>query len=54
MSNSLATTPADFTIDSAKLLDLDFELKLEQFISDASDCNVYEASNGLWKSSSEE
>jgi hypothetical protein len=44
-------TTAEFTIDSAKLRDKDFQLKLEKFISEASDSSVYVASDGLWKSS---
>jgi hypothetical protein len=43
-------TTAEFTIDSAKLRDKDFQLKLEKFISDASDSSVYVAANGEWKS----
>lgn len=46
-------TTAEFTIDSAKLRDKDFQLKLEKFISEASDSSVYVASDGLWKSSDE-
>jgi hypothetical protein len=46
-------TTAEFTIDSAKLRDKDFQLKLEKFISEASDSSVYVASDGLWKSSNE-
>jgi hypothetical protein len=46
-------TTAEFTIDSAKLRDKDFQLKLEKFISEASDSKVYVASDGLWKSSDE-
>ena len=42
-------TTAEFTIDSAKLRDKDFQLKLEKFISEASDSEVYVASNGEWK-----
>jgi hypothetical protein len=42
-------TTAEFTIDSAKLRDKDFQLKLEKFISEASDSDVYVASNGEWK-----
>ena len=48
-SDSAART--DFSIDSATLHDQDFQLKLEKFVSEATDINVYEASNGLWKSS---
>ena len=44
-------TTAEFTIESAKLRDKDFQLKLEKFISEASDSSVYVASDGLWKSS---
>ncbi len=44
-------TTAEFTIDSEKLRDKDFQLKLEKFISEASDSTVYVASDGLWKSS---
>ena len=44
------STTAEFTIDSAKLRDKDFQLKLEKFISEASDSSVYVASDGLWKS----
>jgi hypothetical protein len=44
-------TTAEFTIDSEKLRDKDFQLKLEKFISEASDSSVYVASDGLWKSS---
>ena len=46
-------TTAEFTIDSEKLRDKDFQLKLEKFISEASDSTVYVASDGLWKSSNE-
>ena len=46
-------TTAEFTIESAKLHDKDFQLKLEKFISEASDSTVYVASDGLWKSSKE-
>jgi hypothetical protein len=41
-------TTAEFTIDSAKLHDKDFQLKLEKFIADASDSKVYVAANGEW------
>ena len=41
-------TTAEFTIDSAKLRDKDFQLKLEKFISEASDSSVYVASDGQW------
>lgn len=53
MSTSATKAQIDFTIDSAKLLDKDFQFKLEKFVSEASDSNAYEASNGLWKSSDE-
>ena len=43
------STTAEFTIDSAKLHDKDFQLKLEKFIAEASDSNVYVAANGEWK-----
>ena len=43
------STTAEFTIESAKLRDRDFQLKLEKFIAEASDNNVYVASNGEWK-----
>ena len=46
-------TTAEFTIDSEKLRDKDFQLKLEKFISEASDSTVYVASDGLWKSSND-
>jgi hypothetical protein len=42
-------TTAEFTIESAKLHDRDFQLKLEKFIAEASDSNVYVAANGEWK-----
>jgi len=42
-------TTAEFSIDSAKLRDKDFQLKLEKFIAEASDNNVYVAANGEWK-----
>ena len=41
-------TTAEFTIDSAKLRDKDFQLKLERFIAEASDSDVYVAANGQW------
>jgi hypothetical protein len=41
-------TTAEFTIDSAKLHDKDFQRKLEKFIADASDSDVYVAANGQW------
>ena len=44
------STTAEFTIESAKLHDRDFQLKLEKFIAEASDSSVYVASDGLWKS----
>jgi hypothetical protein len=47
-------TTAEFTIDSAKLRDKDFQLKLEKFISEASDSEVYVASNGEWKPASDD
>ena len=43
------STTAEFTIESAKLHDRDFQLKLEKFIAEASDSNVYVAANGEWK-----
>ena len=43
------STTAEFSIDSAKLHDRDFQLKLEKFIAEASDSNVYVAANGEWK-----
>ena len=46
-------TTAEFSIDSAKLRDKDFQLKLEKFIAEASDSGVYVASDGLWKSNDE-
>ena len=42
-------TTAEFTIDNTKLRDPDFRRKLEQFINDASDSDVYVAANGEWK-----
>ena len=42
-------TTAEFTIESAKLRDKDFQLRLEKFIADASDSSVYVAANGEWK-----
>jgi len=42
-------TTAEFTIESKKLLDRDFQLKLEKFIAEASDSKVYVAANGEWK-----
>jgi hypothetical protein len=42
------STTAEFTIDSAKLRDKDFQRKLEKFIADASDSKVYVAANGEW------
>ncbi len=42
-------TTAEFTIESAKLQDRDFQLKLEKFIAEASDSKVYVAANGEWK-----
>ncbi len=42
-------TTAEFTIDSGKLLDRDFQLKLEKFIAEASDSKVYVAASGEWK-----
>jgi hypothetical protein len=42
-------TTAEFSIDSAKLQDRDFQLKLEKFIAEASDSKVYVAANGEWK-----
>jgi hypothetical protein len=42
-------TTAEFAIDSAKLQDRDFQLKLEKFIAEASDSKVYVAANGEWK-----
>jgi hypothetical protein len=47
-------TTAEFPIDSAKLRDKDFQLKLEKFISEASDSEVYVASNGEWKPASDD
>lgn len=47
-------TTAEFTIDSAKLHDRDFQLKLEKFIAEASDNNVYVAANGEWKLSADD
>ncbi len=44
------STTAEFTIESAKLRDKEFQLKLERFIEEASDSSVYVASDGLWKS----
>jgi hypothetical protein len=41
-------TTAEFTIESAKLRDRDFQLRLEKFISEASDSEVFVASNGQW------
>ncbi len=41
-------TTAEFTIESGKLRDRDFQLKLEKFISEASDSDVYVAANGQW------
>ena len=46
-------TTAEFTIESAKLRDKDFQLKLERFIAEASDSNIYVASDGLWKPNDE-
>jgi hypothetical protein len=42
-------TTAEFTIDSAKLQDRDFQLKLEKFIAEASDSKAFVAANGEWK-----
>jgi hypothetical protein len=41
-------TTAEFTIESEKLHDKDFQRKLEDFISSASDSKVYVAANGEW------
>ena len=41
-------TTAEFTIESEKLHDKDFQRKLEDFISTASDSKVYVAANGEW------
>ncbi len=41
-------TTAEFTIESAKLRDRDFQLKLERFIAEASDSDIFVASNGQW------
>lgn len=41
-------TTAEFTIESTKLHDKDFQRKLEKFISEASDSDVYVAANGQW------
>ena len=43
------STRAEFTIESAKLHDADFQLRLEKFIAEASDNSLYVASNGEWK-----
>jgi hypothetical protein len=41
-------TTAEFTIDSGKLQDKEFQRKLEKFIAEASDSDVYVAANGQW------
>jgi cytoskeletal protein RodZ len=46
-------TTAEFTIDSAKLRDVEFQRKLEKFIAEASDSKVYVAANGEWKPSAD-
>ena len=48
MSASVTKTPISFTIDSAMLVDQDFQLKLEKFVSEASDSDAFVAANGLW------
>jgi hypothetical protein len=48
MSASATKAQTDFTIDSAKLLDKDFQLKLEKVVSEASDNDVFVAANGQW------
>ena len=42
-------TTAEFTIESGKLHDIEFQRKLEKFIAEASDSDVYVAANGEWK-----
>jgi hypothetical protein len=49
MFASVTTAQTEFMIDSAKLHDKDFQFKLEKFIAEASDSNVYVAANGEWK-----
>ena len=41
-------TTAEFTIESGKLHDIEFQRKLEKFIAEASDSDVYVAANGQW------
>ncbi len=53
MFSTVTTGQTEFTIDGAKCRDEDFEVKLENFISEASPDSVYVASNGLWKASEE-
>lgn len=49
MFTSATTAQAEFTIDSAKLRDKDFQFKLEKFIAEASDSEACVAANGEWK-----
>jgi hypothetical protein len=48
MSSSAINTPTGFTIDSATLVDKNFQLKLEKFVSEASDRAAFVAANGQW------
>jgi hypothetical protein len=48
MSTSATEVSTDFTIISAKLLDASFQLKLEKFVSEALEGDVFVAANGLW------
>lgn len=44
------TAQAEFTIDSATLRDKDFQLKLDEFVEQATHGEAYVASAGEWKS----
>ncbi len=48
MFTSATTVQTEFTIDSTKRQDWDFQLKLEKFIAEASESDVYVAANGQW------